>query len=190
MKGLVRKGEYSSGTAADDRPQDIIVFMLGGTTYEESRAVALLNQRLANEREGGPGGTRILLGGSTVHNSASYVSLLFLADTRFLNMIESCAENFPPSIYDPPAAAVGALSLTPTPESGLNLRAGGYELNVGGAAGSGLYRTTQDTGASFQLPGQFAPAVEGIRDGAGRLWGNVRQRVEERVSRSGTPPAR
>ena len=47
--------------------------MLGGTTYEESRAVALLNQRLANEREGGPGGTRILLGGSTVHNSASYV---------------------------------------------------------------------------------------------------------------------
>ena len=105
-------------------------------------------------------------------------------------MIESCAENFPPSIYDPPAAAVGAPSLTPTPESGLNFRAGGYELNVGGAAGSGLYRTTQDTGASFQLPGQLAPAVEGIRDGAGRLWGNVRQRVEERVSRSGTPPAR
>lgn len=167
--------------------------MLGGTTYEESRAVALLNQRLANEREGGPGGTRILLGGSTVHNSASYVlNIRVKLKVRFLNMIESCAENFPPSIYDPPAAAVGAPSLTPTPagESGLNLRAGGYELNVGGAAGSGLYRTTQDTGASFQLPGQFAPAVEGIKDGAGRLWGNVRQRVEERVSRSGTPPAR
>jgi hypothetical protein len=116
-----------------------------------------------------------------------------IADSRFLDMIESCAENFPPSIYNPPAAAPGAPSLLPTttsiPESGLNLRAGGYELNVGGAAGSGLYRTTQDTGASFQLPGQFAPAVEGIRDGAGRLWGNVRQRVEERVSRSGTPPA-
>lgn len=47
--------------------------MLGGTTYEESRAVALLNQRLASEREGGPGGTRILLGGSQVHNSARYV---------------------------------------------------------------------------------------------------------------------
>lgn len=114
-------------------------------------------------------------------------------------MIESCAENFPPSIYNPPSAAPGAPLLAPTAstsgsgaagESGLNLRAGGYELNVGGAAGSGLYRTTQETGASFQLPGQFAPAVEGIRDGAGRLWGNVRQRVEERVSRSGTPPAR
>jgi hypothetical protein len=119
------------------------------------------------------------------------------AKTRFLDMIESCAENFPPSIYNPPSAAPGAPSLLPTTttpapagESGLNLRAGGYELNVGGAAGSGLYRTTQETGASFQLPGQFAPAVEGIRDGAGRLWGNVRQRVEERVSRSGTPPAR
>jgi len=36
----------------------------------------------------------------------------------------------------------------------------------------------------------LSPAVEGIRDGAGRLWGNVRQRVEERVSRSETPPAR
>lgn len=44
--------------------------MLGGSTYEEGRAVSLLNQRLANEREGGPGGTRILLGGSMVHNSA------------------------------------------------------------------------------------------------------------------------
>lgn len=52
------------------RPQDIIVFMLGGTTYEEGRAVALLNQRLASDTTGGPGGTRILLGGSTVHNSA------------------------------------------------------------------------------------------------------------------------
>lgn len=44
--------------------------MLGGTTYEESRAVALLNQRLVNDPAGGPGGTRILLGGSTIHNSA------------------------------------------------------------------------------------------------------------------------
>jgi len=43
--------------------------MLGGTTYEEGRAVALLNRRLANDTAGGPGGTRILLGGSIVHNS-------------------------------------------------------------------------------------------------------------------------
>ena len=49
--------------------------MLGGTTYEEGRAVALLNQRLANDATGGPGGTRILLGGSTIHNSSSYVAI-------------------------------------------------------------------------------------------------------------------
>ena len=46
------------------------MFMIGGTTYEEGRAVALLNQKLASDAAGGPGGTRILLGGSTVHNSA------------------------------------------------------------------------------------------------------------------------
>jgi hypothetical protein len=48
------------------------VFMLGGTTYEEARAVALFNQKLAGDATGGPGGTRVLLGGSTVHNSARW----------------------------------------------------------------------------------------------------------------------
>ena len=174
------------------RPQDIIVFMLGGTTYEEARAVALLNQRLAGEA-GGPGGTRILLGGSTIHNSKS-----------FLDMVETCAENFSPTIYNPPlgvaasgsTASLGLAAPAPSPapvQAGnggapaINLRAGGYELNVGGAGGSGLYRSSQnDVGASFQI-GQIPQVAEGLRDGAGRLWGNVRQKVEERVSRSGTP---
>ena len=58
------------------RPQDIIVFMLGGTTYEEARTVAMLNQQYAT---GGPAlnqsgasstqATRILLGGTGVLNS-------------------------------------------------------------------------------------------------------------------------
>ena len=43
------------------RPQDIIVFMVGGTTYEEALAVYELNK--ANP------GVRIILGGTTVHNS-------------------------------------------------------------------------------------------------------------------------
>lgn len=59
-----------SADAYHYRPQDIIIFMLGGTTYEEARAVALLNQKLATDAAGGPGGTRILLGGSTIHNSS------------------------------------------------------------------------------------------------------------------------
>lgn len=53
------------------RPQDIIVFMIGGTTYEEARVVSLLNQDLAsgNAQLGGTfAGTRVLLGGTTVHN--------------------------------------------------------------------------------------------------------------------------
>ena len=50
--------------------------MLGGTTYEEGRAVALLNHQLASSSAGGPGGTRILLGGSTIHNSARYLAYI------------------------------------------------------------------------------------------------------------------
>ncbi|KAK1924702.1 Sec1-like protein [Papiliotrema laurentii] len=189
LKGRLRETSYpfleGDENARSQRPQDIIVFMIGGTTYEEGRAVALLNQKLASDAAGGPGGTRILLGGSTVHNSAS-----------FLDMVTACAEHFPTDIYGPPIAvpaghASASLSGTPTPGGpvgGINLRAGGYELNVGGPAGSGLYRSTQgDVSASFQLPQGASQVAEGIRDGAGRLWGNVRQKVEERVSRTGTP---
>lgn len=52
--------------------------MIGGTTYEEARVVSLLNQDLS-AGTGPPGsatasaaGTRILLGGTTVHNSRRY----------------------------------------------------------------------------------------------------------------------
>lgn len=80
LKGRLRETSYpfmeGDEGARTQRPQDIIVFMIGGTTYEESRNVALLNQRLATDVAGGPGGTRILLGGSTVHNSTRWVSRL------------------------------------------------------------------------------------------------------------------
>ena len=46
------------------RPQDIIVFMVGGTTYQEALAVYELNK--ANP------GVRIILGGSTIHNCERY----------------------------------------------------------------------------------------------------------------------
>ena len=114
-------------------------------------------------------------------------------------MVESAAEHFPTDIYHPPPGVAASTSLPATPAPSLsatpapgtaagggiaapaiNLRAGGYELSVGGTGGSGLYRTQPgDVGASLNL--------DGLRDGAGRLWGTVRQRVEERVSRSGTP---
>ena len=70
--------EVNSMLIAQCRPQDVIIFMIGGTTYEEARVVSLLNQDL-NSGSGPPGsatasaaGTRILLGGATVHNSQRY----------------------------------------------------------------------------------------------------------------------
>lgn len=113
-------------------------------------------------------------------------------------MVSMAAETWPESIYQPLAnlgVPSGTSSYNPSPvPSGagpsLNFRAGGYELSVGGAAGSGLFRSGQsDVGGNVQLGGQLAQVSEGIRDGAGRLWGNVRQRMEERASRSNTPPA-
>ena len=48
------------------RPQDVIIFIIGGATYEEARTVALLNQEPAS---GSAAGARLLLGGTCVHNS-------------------------------------------------------------------------------------------------------------------------
>ena len=47
------------------RPQDVIVFIVGGVTYEESKLIAHLNQTWQ--------GTRFLLGGTAVHNSHSFL---------------------------------------------------------------------------------------------------------------------
>lgn len=111
-------------------------------------------------------------------------------------MVESAAEHFPPDIYTAPSSVGGtSSSSTASPQlgsggasaPGLNLRAGGYELSVGGTAGSGLYRTQEEAGASVNIGAGASSVAEGLRDGAGRLWGSVRAKVEERVSRSGTP---
>ncbi|KAL7422247.1 vacuolar protein sorting-associated protein 45 [Cryptotrichosporon argae] len=191
LKSRLRETSYpfleGDEHARAQRPQDVIVFMLGGTTYEESRAVALLNKRLAADPAGGQGGTRILLGGSAVHNS-----------TSFLDMVEHAAQHYPQTIYGPPVAAPTAATTAPAAPAAatasatgpaLALRAGGYEVALGGAGGSGVFRSGHtDVGARFDV-GQIPQVAEGIRDGAGRLWGNVRQRVEERVSRANTPPA-
>lgn len=43
--------------------------MIGGTTYEEARTITMLNQETA----GASAGTRLLLGGTCVHNSSTWV---------------------------------------------------------------------------------------------------------------------
>lgn len=57
-------------TSPLSRPQEVIIFFVGGTTYEESRSVAL--QNASNS------GIRFVLGGSVVLNSKRYASESFL----------------------------------------------------------------------------------------------------------------
>ena len=49
-----------------DKPQDIIVFMIGGTTYEEARVVAQVNASVS--------GVRVVLGGTGIHNSETFLA--------------------------------------------------------------------------------------------------------------------
>ncbi|GMI47424.1 hypothetical protein TrCOL_g7546 [Triparma columacea] len=48
-------------------PKDLFIYMVGGTTYEEARMVAEFN------RENEKNGLRVILGGSTIHNSCSFL---------------------------------------------------------------------------------------------------------------------
>ncbi|KAJ3015577.1 vacuolar protein sorting-associated protein 45 [Thoreauomyces humboldtii] len=66
IKGKLREQLYpfTEGTTRD-KPQDILVFMIGGATYAEAYEVNKLNA--ANP------GVRIVLGGTTVHSSQSFL---------------------------------------------------------------------------------------------------------------------
>jgi vacuolar protein sorting-associated protein 45 len=52
--------------------QLIVVFIVGGSTYEEARAVAELNAQ-SDRNEGWSAGIRIVLGGTGVLNSTSFM---------------------------------------------------------------------------------------------------------------------
>ncbi|CAN6606641.1 vacuolar protein sorting-associated protein 45 [Trichomonascus vanleenenianus] len=58
-----------------DRPQDIVVFVIGGVTYEEARLVAEMNASLK--------GVRIVLGGTSIQNSASFLKDIRQASERW-----------------------------------------------------------------------------------------------------------
>ncbi|KAG6841995.1 hypothetical protein C0991_004486 [Blastosporella zonata] len=135
------------------RPQDVIIFMIGGTTYEEARTVSLFNQDPAAASNGvqAAAGTRLLLGGTCVHNSSSY-----------LEMIRSAATSFPSSVYEPPPESA---SNAPA----LNLNLGGVNVSLGGPGGSGVFRSSGE-GVSVQ--------ADGIRDGVLSLFDKVKQGVD------------
>ena len=90
IKGRLNQQIYpfvEGGGSTKDKPQDIIVFMVGGTTYEEAKMVAQVNASSP--------GVRVVLGGTTVHNSST-----------FLDEVEYAVESWP----EPPATtAAGRL---------------------------------------------------------------------------------
>ncbi|VVC99630.1 unnamed protein product [Leptidea sinapis] len=69
IKGKLRENLYPTVGGEDlsmgRRPQDIIVFIVGGATYEEALCVHQLNQTYT--------GVKIVLGGTTIHNSTSFI---------------------------------------------------------------------------------------------------------------------
>lgn len=67
VKGRLRDFDYPfiGNHFQQGRPQEVVIFIVGGTTYEEARTVALHNA--ANT------GTRIILGGSNVLNSKRFL---------------------------------------------------------------------------------------------------------------------
>jgi vacuolar protein sorting-associated protein 45 len=58
------EGEDPTGR---DRPQDVLVFVVGGVTYEEGKLVAEMNVSLQ--------GTRIVLGGTSVLNAEMFIKV-------------------------------------------------------------------------------------------------------------------
>uniref|UniRef100_A0A0A9D1Q6 Uncharacterized protein n=1 Tax=Arundo donax TaxID=35708 RepID=A0A0A9D1Q6_ARUDO len=67
VKGRLRDADYPliGNHFQQGRPQDVVIFIVGGTTYEEARSVTLYNA--ANP------GVRFFVGGSVVLNSKRFL---------------------------------------------------------------------------------------------------------------------
>ncbi|KAF9499001.1 vacuolar protein sorting-associated protein 45 [Pleurotus eryngii] len=146
--------ESPGPNASLQRPQDVIVFMIGGTTFTEARAISLMNNESTGSAAAGSTAyaARILLGGTCIHNSSSYVE-----------MIRSAATSFPASVYEPPPESASNMP-------SLNLNLGGVNVSLGGPVGTGVYRTSSDA---------IGVQTEGIRDGVMNLLGKVKQGVDK-----------
>lgn len=68
IKGKLREQQYpfvDGAGSTKDKPQDVIVFIIGGATFEEARMIAGMNA--------GTPGIRLVLGGTTIHNAATFL---------------------------------------------------------------------------------------------------------------------
>lgn len=79
IKARLKEQQYpfvEGGGSSRDKPQDIIVFMIGGATYEEAKMVAQINASSP--------GVRVVLGATSIHNS-----------TTFLEEVEDAVASWP-----------------------------------------------------------------------------------------------
>ncbi|OAA71909.1 Sec1-like protein [Akanthomyces lecanii RCEF 1005] len=68
VKGRLKEQQYpfvDGGGTTRDKPQDIIVFMVGGATYEEAKMIAGINATTP--------GVRVVLGGTSIHNTSTFM---------------------------------------------------------------------------------------------------------------------
>lgn len=68
IKARLKEQQYpfvEGGGTSRDKPQDIIVFMIGGATYEEAKMVAQVNASFP--------GVRVVLGATTIHNTTTFL---------------------------------------------------------------------------------------------------------------------
>ena len=90
IKGRLKEQLYpfvEGGGSTRDKPQDILVFMIGGATYEEAKLIATVNASVP--------GIRVVLGGTSIHNSSS-----------FMEEVEESVASWP---TPPPTTAAGRL---------------------------------------------------------------------------------
>lgn len=63
-----------------NRIRDVVVFIVGGATYEEAAKIAAINAQSG-------GAVRIVLGGTIIHNSSKWASS-FLPSSNVTNWLE------------------------------------------------------------------------------------------------------
>lgn len=182
MRGRLRDTSYpfvsssQIATSANliERPQDVILFIIGGATYEEARSIALLNaQHQRGVQQGAQQaavggmvgtGTRFLLGGSTIHNSGSY-----------LDMVQDAASRFDGRFAKPPANLGSG-------GPALNLNIGPVQLAVGGANGFRQDGSVAGAAANLLDPEYLGEAANGAKDLATDIFSRVRKGVEGTIS--------
>ena len=88
IKARLKEQQYpfvEGGGTTRDKPQDIVVFVVGGATYEEAKMVAQVNASSP--------GVRVVLGATRIHNS-----------TTFLEEVEDAVSSWPEMGFSSAAA--------------------------------------------------------------------------------------